>query len=248
MSEKLYTACVIIIGNEILSGRTKDINLSYLAEELNKIGIRVMECRVIPDIAQVIVDTVNECRQKFTYIFTTGGIGPTHDDITTACIADAFGVKLIRHPEADAILRKHYGDQINDARLKMADIPEGATLIPNRVSAAPGFVLGNVYVLAGVPNIMRAMFDELRPALKGGAPMLSESVAVMMPEGQIAKGVSDIQNAYPEIEIGSYPFIKDGKLSTNLVLRGTNGNTLAKATQDMRAFLEKAGAAFIEAA
>lgn len=217
------TACLIIIGNEILSGRTVDANLSYLAKRINEIGIQLHEARVIPDIEETIVATVNACRAKFDYVFTTGGIGPTHDDITSAAIAKAFGVPIHRHPQAEKILRQHYTkEQINEARLKMADVPLGAELLDNPVSSAPGFCVENVYVMAGVPRIMQAMLDAIIPTLKGGAPVLSLSITTDLPEGTIAAGLTDIQNRYPDVEIGSYPMYKMGAFSTTLVLRSAD--------------------------
>jgi molybdenum cofactor synthesis domain-containing protein len=221
-------ACLIIIGNEILSGRTQDKNLSWLAAQLNALGIALRECRVVPDIEQEVIDAVNACRARYDYVFTTGGIGPTHDDITTACIAKAFGVSVIRHPEADRRLRVHYTpDQINEARMKMADVPEGATLIDNPVSAAPGYSIGNVYVMAGVPRIMQAMFEGIKHTLKGGAPMLSSTISAYVTEGTIAAELTATQLRFPDVEIGSYPFIRDGKLGTSLVARTPDATRLA---------------------
>lgn len=232
------TACLIIIGNEILSGRTQDKNVQWLAQQLNEIGVRLLEVRVIPDIEQTIIDTVNACRAAYTYLFTTGGIGPTHDDITSASIAKAFGVKLIRHPEAEALLLKHYKlELVNEARMKMADVPEGATLISNPVSVAPGFTIGNVYVMAGVPSIMQGMFGFIRPLLKGGALMHSRTLTASVAEGTIAAELSAIQDAYPAIEIGSYPYMRPGEHGTSLVLRGTDQALLAQATQKVRQLL-----------
>ena len=171
---KIYTACILIIGNEILSGRVQDANVAFLAKELNEVGVRLKEVRVIPDDSDTIVATVNEVRRAFDYVFTTGGIGPTHDDITAQCIAEAFSVKLILHPEAKRLLEGHYPPgAVNEARMRMAYVPDGAVLLPNPISRAPGFLMGNVYVLAGVPQIMQATFNELRHRLKGGAKMLS---------------------------------------------------------------------------
>jgi molybdenum cofactor synthesis domain-containing protein len=233
----MQTACLIIIGNEILSGRTQDKNLAWIATQLNDAGIRLMEVRVIPDIEQTIVDTVNGCRSQFTYVFTTGGIGPTHDDITSECIAKAFGLPFERHPEAKTILEKHYGDQINDARLSMADMPRGARLIYNPVSAAPGFVVENVYVLAGVPSIMQAMFTSIRHELKGGTKMHSLTLAAFVTEGILADGLTKIQDANPEVEIGSYPFFRDQKLGTSLVSRGTDKAQLERVSEEIRELL-----------
>ena len=234
------TACLIIIGNEILSGRTQDKNLAWIATELNKCGIRVMETRIIPDMEEVIVPCVNSTRRQFDMVFTTGGIGPTHDDITSTCIAKAFGVKLVRHPEAKAILEKHYPpEHINEARMKMADIPEGAALIHNPVSAAPGYKIDNVYVMAGVPRIMQAMFDNIKHRLKGGAPMHSASVSAYIIEGTIALDLGRIQNQFPTVEIGSYPFVRDQKLGTALVARSTDTEMLANCKAQLAMLLGK---------
>ncbi len=179
MPDRPVTACLVVIGNEILSGRTRDANLAYLGARLNDIGVRLMEARVIPDLDEVIVAAVNEARRAFTYVFTTGGIGPTHDDITAASIAKAFGVALTEHPEARAILEAHYPTgEINQARLRMARTPEGATLIENPVSKAPGFQMGNVFVMAGIPEVMQAMFESVVHRLVGGKPLVSRSVTV----------------------------------------------------------------------
>lgn len=214
------TACLIIIGNEILSGRTHDKNLPHIATVLNEAGVQLREVRVIPDIEALIISTVNELREKFTYVFTTGGIGPTHDDITTASVAKAFGVAVRRHPEAERLLLAHYRpEDVNEARMKMADIPEGATLILNRVSAAPGFVLGNVHVLAGVPRIMQAMMEEILPTLKGGAPVRTHSFEIERPEGDLAASLTAVQEQFSQVEIGIYPLIKHGKLASSIVCR-----------------------------
>ncbi|RCK47643.1 molybdopterin-binding protein [Thalassospira profundimaris] len=220
---KTVRACLLIIGNEILSGRTHDKNLPYLAEQLNELGIRLAEARVIPDIAQTIIDTVNECRAKFDYVFTTGGIGPTHDDITSDCIAEAFGVPLDLNDEAVKLLRSNYANpdvDLNEARLRMARIPRGAELVENPVSKAPGYRMENVYVMAGVPMIMQAMFQGIKHQLVGGRPMISRSVAGYIPEGTIAEALGKIQDEFKNTDIGSYPFLREGKLGTTLVVRG----------------------------
>lgn len=236
------TACLIIIGNEILSGRTQDRNLAFLAKELNAAGVRLGEVRVIPDIERVIVDTINYSRKLFTYVFTTGGIGPTHDDITAAAVAKAFGVAVERNAEAYAILEKHYGrEKLNAPRLKMADIPRGGRLIANPVSAAPGFCIENVYVLAGVPLIMQAMFAGIKHELRGGAPVLSRPLSAYITEGAIAERLSDIQEGYPEVEIGSYPFMRDGRLGVCLVARATDAARLDACCADLRALLASHG-------
>ena len=229
----MSTACVIVIGNEILSGRTKDSNLAWLAIELNKIGVLLKEARVIPDIAEEIITAINACRQRYDYVFTTGGIGPTHDDITSENVAKAFDVPYSLHPEAEAILRKYYGAELNAARLKMAYTPEGASLIPNPVSFAPGFIMENVYVMAGVPRIMQAMFDFIRPALKGGEPVLSLTISVFLREGTIAADLGAIQSRFTEVEIGSYPFIRSERLGTSLVCRHSDRILLEKVKQEI---------------
>lgn len=244
MSDKTITACLLVIGNEILSGRTKDANLPWLAEQLNAIGIRLMEARVIPDIEEIIVRTVNEVRPRFDYVFTTGGIGPTHDDITAECIAKAFGVPLIQHPEALRLLKAHYSNpaDLNAMRLRMANTPEGARLIENPVSRAPGFQIGNVYVMAGVPKIMQAMFDGLKGRLKGGAPMLSRTVRVELPEGVMAEGLLALQHRYADLEIGSYPsFRLGGKPATAIVLRGIDAARLTGAAGELKELMCRLG-------
>ena len=234
------TACLILIGNEILSGRTQDKNLAWLAAELNKLGIRMMEARVIPDVTETIVTCVNSCRRQFGLVFTTGGIGPTHDDITSDAIAKAFGVRLIRHPEAKKLLENHYPpEEINEARLKMADIPEGAQLIYNPVSAAPGYRMENVIVMAGVPRIMQAMFDGIKHTLKGGAPMLSASISGFVTEGALAEKLGEIQRQFAQVEIGSYPFVRHQKLGTSLVARSTDASALDECRHLLTALLRQ---------
>ena len=247
--DKEVTACLIIIGNEILSGRTKDKNLSYLAERLNEWGIRLREVRVIPDIGETIAATLNACRPAFDYVFTTGGIGPTHDDITAESVAKAFGVPLIRNQEAVAILEartRAVGFELNEARLRMANTPEGASLIENPVSGAPGFQMENVYVMAGVPSIMRAMLDGLRHRLVGGRPMLSLTIRAYLPEGEIAGGLGEIQGRYEDLDIGSYPFYLKGKYGASLVMRGTDQARLELAAEDLRAMIRGLGAEPVE--
>ncbi|WP_299391198.1 molybdopterin-binding protein [Pelagibius sp.] len=232
MVQEKVTACLLIIGNEILSGRTKDKNLAFLGEELNHLGIRLMEARVIPDVEDVIVATVNDVRQRFDYVFTTGGIGPTHDDITADCVAKAFGLPLIVNQEARAILEAHYEKgQLNAARLRMARTPEGAQLIENPVSQAPGFQVGNVFVMAGIPVIMQAMFQSLRHRLAGGEPLLSLTVSVDLGEGVLAAGLGAVQERFPDVELGSYPFNRNGTFGVRLVLRSTDAQRLKAAAQ-----------------
>ncbi|RCK26524.1 molybdopterin-binding protein [Thalassospira profundimaris] len=241
-------ACLIIIGNEILSGRTHDKNLPYLAEELNKIGVRLAEARVIPDIEDTIIATVNECRAKFDYVFTTGGIGPTHDDITSECVAKAFGVEIELNAEAHELLKGHYEnpEDLNEARLRMAHVPVGAELVQNPISKAPGFRMDNVYVMAGVPMIMQAMFQGIKHQLVGGKPMVSRSVGGYIPEGTIAKVLAEIQGDFPETDIGSYPFLREGKLGTTLVVRGESPDDVNHAAERIRLVIIESGREVIE--
>jgi molybdenum cofactor synthesis domain-containing protein len=239
---KIVTACVLIIGNEILSGRTQDANLAFLAQGLNEAGIRVREARVIPDDHDVIVRTVHEVRGIFDYVFTTGGIGPTHDDITAKCIADAFGVALIVHPEARRLLESHYPPgHLNEARLRMAMVPEGAVLLPNPISRAPGFQMDNVFVLPGVPNIMQGIFEQLKYRLAGGDKVLSRSVSCQLGEGTLAKDLAALQDRYSDVEIGSYPYFRRGDFGVTLVLRGTGRERLAAATEELKALVRQLG-------
>lgn len=245
----IITACLVIIGNEILSGRTQDKNLAHLAIKLNEAGIQLREVRVIPDVEQVIIDTINAVRMQYDYIFTTGGIGPTHDDITSASVAKAFGVAMHRHPEAEAALRAHYSkEDINEARLKMADVPVGSELIPNAVSTAPGFRIGNVFVMAGVPKIMQAMLDAIIPHLKGGATVLSSSIATNLLEGTIAAGLTDIQNRYIDVDIGSYPTYEAASgYRTTLVLRSPDAARNEAARSEIAALIAQCGGQVVAA-
>ena len=225
MPAKNPIACLLVIGNEVLSGRTQDANIRFLAVKLGELGIPMREVRVIPDIAQTIIDTVNEVRRKFTYVFTTGGIGPTHDDITSECIAAAFGVPWEPHPIAFARMEAAYkpGD-FNAARQRMGTMPRGAALIDNAMSVAPGFQMDNVYVMAGVPRVMQSMFEWLAPRLEGGAKIESRSVhTIGMSEGIIAAGLTEIQGRYPDIDLGSYPFYRPTGNGVTLVAKGTEG-------------------------
>lgn len=236
------TACLIIIGNEILSGRTVDANLPHLAKRLNEIGIRLAEARVVPDEQAAVVAAVNACRAAHRYVFTTGGIGPTHDDITAACIAAAFGRPVVRHPEALRRLLAYYPpEKVNEARLSMADMPDGASLIDNPVSVAPGFRVENVYVLAGVPKIMQAMLDQVLGELEGGRKIIARSIRVLAPEGEIAAGLTELQVAHPAVEIGSYPFFRPDGPGTVIVLRGTEPAALDLAAQALLALAGRLG-------
>jgi molybdenum cofactor synthesis domain-containing protein len=231
-------AAVVIIGNEVLSGRTQEQNLQFLAERLGALGIAVEEARIVRDEEGAIADAVNECRARYEYVFTTGGIGPTHDDVTAAGIARAFGVAVLRNPRAVALLEQQYAPaEINEARLKMADIPEGATLIENPVSRAPGFQIQNVFVLPGVPSIMRAMFDGLRFRLRGGTPVASVTVSAFTTEGSIATLLAALQARHRAVEIGSYPFVRAGRFGVSLVVRASDRNAVDKAADDIASML-----------
>ena len=224
------TAAVLVIGDEILSGRTKDKNIGYIAEYLTNIGVDLREVRVVPDVEAEIIDALNALRTRYTYVFTTGGIGPTHDDITADCVAKAFGVSIDVDPRARAMLLTRIAEKdLNEARLRMARIPAGADLIVNKVSSAPGFRIGNVHVMAGVPSIMQAMLDEVAPTLRTGIKMLSESVRADLREGDIGTPLAAVAKAHPEVMIGSYPFQDDGRPNTNVVVRSRDPLKLAAA-------------------
>ncbi|MAJ64287.1 MAG: competence/damage-inducible protein A [Alphaproteobacteria bacterium] len=240
---KRVEAAFIIIGNEILSGRTQDANLAWLAARLNGIGIAVAECRIIPDIETRIIDTVREMSERFDYVFTSGGIGPTHDDITAAAIAKAFDTVLERNAEAVSRLEVHYGDpaELTAPRLKMAEIPVGATLIDNPVSAAPGFRIANVHVLAGVPKIFQAMIDGILPALTGGAPVISRTVVSDLPESAIAELLGRIERAHNGVEVGSYPYFKLGQGGVSVVVRSTEQSAVDAAARAVFEGIEALG-------
>jgi len=242
MAEQTVTAALVIIGNEILSGRTQDANLAFLATQLNEAGIQMREVRVVPDAEADIVEAVNALRGKHDHVFTTGGIGPTHDDITSASIAKAFGLPCGRHPEAERRLRAYYPpEKVNPARMKMAETPEGAELIDNPVSVAPGFTIGNVHVLPGVPSILQAMWSGLKPKLKGGATVLSRTITVLCPEGEIARPLGEIQERHPTVEIGSYPFMRQNQFGTSLVLRSVDGGAIDGAADAILAEVSSRG-------
>lgn len=244
---RIVTAAVLLIGNEILSGRTKDANLNYIATELTAIGVRLLEARVVPDVPEAIIKGVNELRAAHDYLFTTGGIGPTHDDITSECVARAFGLPLIKNPRAVKLLTNHYGEaNLTEARLRMAHMPEGATLIDNPISTAPGFQIRNVFVLAGVPAICRAMFDGLKGRLRTGDKVLSVTVSAHVGEGVIAKGLGELQARYLQLEIGSYPFFRQGRFGASFVLRGTDEAALKSAAEELRALIRGLGGDPIE--
>jgi len=245
----VVTAALIIIGNEILSGRTEDANLTPVARGLGGVGVRLAEVRVVADDVDVIAETVNQCRAAHDYVLTCGGIGPTHDDVTAAALAQAFGVAVTRHEEAARRLMLHYGeDRLNESRLSMADMPEGAELIDNPVSQAPGFRMANVFVMAGVPRIMEAMLDGVLPTLSGGAKVLSRTLSAELPESELAAELARIQERYGETEIGSYPYFRQGCFGTSIVLRGTDGDVLERAAEEVRAAMAGLGAKPLEIA
>ena len=220
------TAAMLVIGDEILSGRTRDANMYHLAGELTRLGIDLREVRVISDNAEAIIAAVRALSAAYTHVFTSGGIGPTHDDITADCIAAAFDTSIDVRADARKLLADHYegrGVELNAARLRMARIPEGAVLIDNPVSVAPGFTLGNVHVMAGVPSVFEAMVASILPKLTGGAPLLSQTLTVHRPEGEIAGPLSDLAADFPGLSIGCYPFQKDGAFGANIVVRGEDG-------------------------
>ena len=237
MTNNSPTASLLIIGNEILSGRTQDKNLNYIAKGLGEIGIRFMEVRVVPDIHQTIIDTVNDLRAKFDYVFTTGGIGPTHDDITTESISKAFEVQPKIKEVSFQKLKEYYKGELNEGRKKMAILPDGATPINNPISAAPGFYIENVYVMAGIPNVMQAMFDEVKGTLKHGSVLISKEIKTFTTESKISTPLGKLQDEYDNVEIGSYPFIEGSKIGVSLVLRSDDENALNECIEKLKDFL-----------
>jgi molybdenum cofactor synthesis domain-containing protein len=246
-SKEIVTAALLVIGDEILSGRTKDKNVGYIAEYLTALGIDLMEVRIVGDEESAIVDALNALRKRYTYVFTTGGIGPTHDDITADCVAKAFGVPIDVHPRALAIMQERLaatGAEMNEARLRMTRIPKGADLVLNKVSGAPGMWIENVIVMAGVPSIMQAMLDEVAPKLKTAVRMLTETIRADAREGDIGTELGEIASAHPGVAIGSYPFF-DPQLgpNTNVVLRGRDAEKLALARRAVEEMLQRVRAA-----
>jgi molybdenum cofactor synthesis domain-containing protein len=231
------TAAMLVIGDEILSGRTRDANMYHLAGRLTEAGIDLLEVRVVSDKASAIVEAVRALSAAHDHVFTSGGIGPTHDDITADCIAEAFGTAIDVRDDARALLEAHYahsGTTLNEARLRMARIPDGATLIDNPVSAAPGFTLGNVHVMAGVPSVFQAMVQSLLPTLTGGAPLVSQSLRVDCPEGDIAGPLSDLARRFPDLSMGSYPFLTPaGAFGSNVVVRGADVETVDAVIEEL---------------
>ena len=243
------TAAVLLIGNEILSGRTQDINLNHIATSLSEVGIRVCECRVIPDSEPVIVDALNTLRNQYTYVFTTGGIGPTHDDITAQCVANAFDVPLLQHPEAVSRLTAYFASrdvEANEARMRMANVPQGGSLVDNPVSVAPGFCIGNVYVMAGVPRIMQAMLANIIPTLEHGDSLQSVTVVCDLPEGLISEPLGQLQAEFPHLDLGSYPGKQHTKFQVSLVARGVETEQLAQVQLRLVAMVADLGGQVID--
>ncbi len=244
MNERIYTAGLVVIGDEILSGRTHDKNIAQVASWLQVQGIRLSEVRVVPDVMDRIVEAVNALREAYDYLFTTGGIGPTHDDITVDAVAEAMGVPVVIHPEAKAMLERYYasiGKELTEARLRMARVPEGAELIPNRMSGAPGIKLGNLHLMAGVPHITAGMLDALTGTLEGGAPLLSETVGCWTPESEVADILRQVEQAHPQCQIGSYPFFREGRVGANFVVRSTREDELQSCVDSLCDGLATAG-------
>lgn len=248
MSEtRIWTAALVVIGDEILSGRTQDKNVAQVAKWLNVQGIRLVEVRVVADDTQAIVEAVNQLRARNDYLFTTGGIGPTHDDITVDAIAEALGVGVTHHPQALAVLERYYETRggLTEARKRMARVPEGAALIPNRMSGAPGIHLGNIFIMAGVPHITAGMLDALTGTLEGGLPVLSETVGVWVAESEVAELLGAVEKAHPEAQIGSYPFFREGRVGANFVVRSVARDALEACLAELRERLDAAGYAVV---
>ncbi len=236
------TAAVLIIGNEILSGRTQDTNLTHIARTVGEWGIRIREVRVVPDIEAEIIVATRDLSRRYDYVFTTGGIGPTHDDITAECIAKAFDRMLVEHPEIGTRIRSRPAPpDVMASRLRMARVPQGASLIENPTGGPQGFVIENVYVMAGIPMVMQGMLSTLAGTLRGGDVVKALAVTAYLGESQIAAALGDIQARYPDIDLGSYPFAKDGRYGTTLVMRGTDEGALERMRSEVRTVIEAAG-------
>ena len=240
---RIWTAGLAIIGDEILSGRTQDKNIAQVATWLNAQGIRLAEVRVVPDIEGRIIDAIDALRLAYDYCFTTGGIGPTHDDITVDAVAKALGVPVVIHPEARAILERYYADKggINDGRLRMARVPEGADLIPNFMSGAPGIRLGKLFLMAGVPHITAGMLDALSGQLEGGRPLVSVTVGAFAPESEVAEILRETELSADGISIGSYPFFKEGRVGSNFVVRSDDGERAKAVAEELAGKLAEVG-------
>jgi molybdopterin-biosynthesis enzyme MoeA-like protein len=242
MESRPVTAAVIIIGNEILSGRTQDINLNHIALTIGGWGIQVREARVVPDVEAAIVDAVNHARTTYDYVFTTGGIGPTHDDITADCIAAAFGVPVVEHPEIARLINlRPAPPDVMAARMRMARVPEGAVLVDNATGGPPGFRIDNVFVMAGIPRVMQAMLASLDGRLKQGPVVRSRSVTAFLGESQIATALREIQEKFPDIDLGSYPFFRQERYGTSLVMRGIDEERLDAMLEAVKAAIVEAG-------
>jgi molybdenum cofactor synthesis domain-containing protein len=242
MESAAVTACVLIIGNEILSGRTQDVNLNHIAITLGQWGIQVREARVIPDVETAIVDAVNHARHTYDYVFTTGGIGPTHDDITADCIAKAFEVPIVEHPEIAALIATRPAPaDVMAARMRMARVPEGAVLVDNATGGPPGFRVDNVFVMAGIPGVMQAMLASLEGKLKSGPMVRTRSVTAFLGESQIATSLREIQARFPHVDLGSYPFFKQNRYGTSLVMRGTDEASLDAMLEAVKVAIVEAG-------
>ncbi len=243
MTDRIWTAALIVIGDEILSGRTQDRNIAQLATWLNVQGIRLGEVRVVADVEGAIVEAVNALRARNDYVFTTGGIGPTHDDITVDSIAAALGVPVIVHPEARAILEAYYETRggLTDARLRMARVPDGGELIQNRMSGAPGIRIGNIFIMAGVPHIAAAMLDSLTGTLEGGLPVVSGTLGCWVGESEVAELLRSVERAHDGVAIGSYPFFREGRTGANFVVRATDPAVVDACLADLAAQLRTAG-------
>ena len=244
-TERIWTAALLVIGDEILSGRTQDRNLSPIATWLNLQGVRLAEARVVSDDVERIAEAVNALRLRYDYLFTTGGIGPTHDDITVDAIAAALGVPVIVHPKARAALEAYYAGRggVTEARLRMARVPEGADLIENVASGAPGIRVGNIFILAGIPQVAAMMLEALSGRLEGGRPMLSRTIGCWVPESEVAELLGETERAHPACQIGSYPFFREGRGGANFVIRSTDEAALEACRDDLVARLEQAGRA-----
>jgi len=240
MSQKHITAAILVIGDEILSGRTKDKNIGYIADYLTNIGIDLREVRIVPDVMEEIVEALNALRARYTYVFTTGGIGPTHDDITADAVAQAFGVELFEDERIiAAMLERIKPEDLNEARRRMARVPKGGDLVPNPVNKIPGFRIGNVITMAGVPMIMQAMLDCVAPTLETGVKLTMHAIDAGLPEGQYATPLADIAKAHETLSIGSYPSYVDGAFRNQIIVRGREPQQVAAAAEEIEAMLAK---------
>ena len=245
--ERIWTAGLAVIGDEILSGRTQDKNVAQIAAWLNVQGIRLAEVRIVPDVTAAIVEAVDALRTRYDYLFTTGGIGPTHDDITVDAIAEALGVGVVHHPKALAILERYYTTRggLTEARSRMARVPDGADLIENRISGAPGIRIGNVFIMAGVPHITAGMLDAMTGTLEGGRPVVSRTIGCWVAESEVADLLGAVERAHEGVQIGSYPFFRDGKTGANFVVRSPDPALVDSTVDDLASQLEGQGRAVI---